>query len=384
MTANTAKADTTVSAGSAGHGGVPVVMSGLSRTFGTVQALNQLSVEIAPGEFVALLGPSGCGKTTALRILAGFETADSGSVTVNGKDIAPVPAAKRDMGMVFQSYSLFPNMSALDNVGFGLRMRRATGSERKRRAGELLDMVGLTDHARRYPHQLSGGQQQRVALARALAIEPQVLLLDEPLSALDAKVRLQLREQIRSVQQRLGITTLFVTHDQEEALSISDRVVVMREGRIEQQGKPEDIYAAPATEYVARFIGTSNRLRVKVRDAAAGLVEWEGRPITVTSAAGIANGADALLVVRPERVRVARRQDGDTRPDHQRGKVAEKTFLGATTRLAVALDSGMLLADINGDDGTAAMDIDDPVWVDFDPLGCRLIPVDGSTVGATT
>src|SRR5262245_22135068 len=235
-------------------------MQKVSRSFGTVRALAGLSLDIAPGELVALLGPSGCGKTTALRILAGFETADGGTVTVNGKDISPVPAAKRDMGMVFQSYSLFPNMSALENVGFGLRMRRIPSAERRRRAGELLDMVGLTEHARRYPHQLSGGQQQRVALARALAIEPQVLLLDEPLSALDAKVRLQLREQIRSVQQRLGTTTLFVTHDQEEALSMADRVGVMKDGKLEQIAMPDQLYANPATAFVAEFVGTMNRI----------------------------------------------------------------------------------------------------------------------------
>jgi putative spermidine/putrescine transport system ATP-binding protein len=194
-------AGTTEGGGAGGRAGAPLVMQDLARSFGDVRALDGLSLDIAPGEFVALLGPSGCGKTTALRIVAGFETADSGLVTVDGKDVSPVPAAKRDMGMAFQSYSLFPNMTALDNVGFGLRMRRMRSAERNRRAGELLEMVGLTEHARHYPHQLSGGQQQRIALARALAIEPRVLLLDEPLSALDAKVRLQLREQIRLLQQ---------------------------------------------------------------------------------------------------------------------------------------------------------------------------------------
>ncbi|MGO9778891.1 MAG: ABC transporter ATP-binding protein, partial [Streptosporangiaceae bacterium] len=222
MTANTAKG--AAPAADRASGGANVSLQNLSRFFGTTRALDGFSLEITPGELVALLGPSGCGKTTVLRILAGFETADSGSVTVNGKDVSHVPPARRDMGMVFQSYSLFPNMSALDNVAFGLRMRKKSGPQRRSQAGELLDMVGLADQARQYPHQLSGGQQQRVALARALAIEPSVLLLDEPLSALDAKVRLQLREQIRSLQQRLHTTTLFVTHDQEEALSMADRV----------------------------------------------------------------------------------------------------------------------------------------------------------------
>src|SRR5260370_23266514 len=214
-----------------GAQGTSVVLQGLNRVFGATKALDGLSIEMAPGELVALLGPSGCGKTTALRIVAGFETADTGSVLVDGKDISSVPAAKRDMGMVFQSYSLFPNMSALDNVAFGLRMRKVGTAERRKRAGELLDMVGLAPQAKQFPHQLSGGQQQRVALARALAIEPRVLLLAEPLSALDAKVRLPPREQIGTLQPRLGTTTLFVTPDQGEALSLADLCRRTRPGR---------------------------------------------------------------------------------------------------------------------------------------------------------
>ncbi len=250
-------------AGAAGQrdgSGAHVSLRNLSRFFGSIRALDGLNLEIEPGELVALLGPSGCGKTTALRILAGFESADTGSVLVDGRDLSPVPAARRDMGMVFQSYSLFPNMSALDNVAFGLRMRKKGAAQRRTQATELLAMVGLADQARQYPHQLSGGQQQRVALARALAIEPSVLLLDEPLSALDAKVRVQLREQIRSLQQRLHTTTLFVTHDQEEALSMADRVGVMRNGRLEQVAAPSELYADPATAFVAEFVGTMNRI----------------------------------------------------------------------------------------------------------------------------
>ena len=241
--------------------GTSVSLRGLTRAFGATRALDEMSLDIAPGELVALLGPSGCGKTTALRIVAGFEFADSGEVLIDGRDVQNIPAAaRRDMGMVFQSYSLFPNMSALDNVGFGLRMRKVGAANRRKRAAELLDMVGLAPQAAQFPHQLSGGQQQRVALARALAIEPRVLLLDEPLSALDAKVRLQLREQIRTLQQRLGTTTLFVTHDQEEALSMADRVGVMRAGKLEQVAEPAELYSRPATAFVAEFIGTMNRL----------------------------------------------------------------------------------------------------------------------------
>ena len=267
MTANTARnaaaADGTWQAGRTG--GTSVSLQNLSRSFGAIRALDGLSLEIAPGELVALLGPSGCGKTTALRIVAGFESADTGSVLVDGKDISSVSAARRDMGMVFQSYSLFPNMNALDNVAFGLRMRKLGSAERRKRAAELLDMVGLAEQAQQYPHQLSGGQQQRVALARALAIEPRVLLLDEPLSALDAKVRLQLREQIRTLQQRLGTTTLFVTHDQEEALSMADRVGVMRQGKLEQIAAPDELYDDPATAFVAEFVGVMNRIPAELQ-----------------------------------------------------------------------------------------------------------------------
>jgi putative spermidine/putrescine transport system ATP-binding protein len=313
----------------AGNGaGAPVALTDLSRSFGAVRALDGLSLKIAPGEFVALLGPSGCGKTTALRILAGFETADAGSVTVDGKDISPIPAAKRDMGMVFQSYSLFPNMSALDNVGFGLRMRKHGAADRRKRAGELLDMVGLTDQAKKYPHQMSGGQQQRVALARALAIEPRVLLLDEPLSALDAKVRLQLREQIRILQQRLGTTTLFVTHDQEEALSMADRVGVMRDGRLEQVAAPSQLYDEPATTFVAEFVGIMNRIPGELQGqdevSALGVVV----PVHGDPAAGLAAEVDVL--VRPEGLRIVVQPGGN-------GIVIDKTFLGSVTRVGVRL-----------------------------------------------
>jgi putative spermidine/putrescine transport system ATP-binding protein len=308
--------------------GAPVVLTALSRSFGAVRALDGLSLDIAPGELVALLGPSGCGKTTALRIVAGFEFADSGSVRVDGSDISGIPAARRDMGMVFQSYSLFPNMTAQDNVGFGLRMRKKTGAERRRKAGELLDMVGLSDHARHYPHQLSGGQQQRVALARALAIEPRVLLLDEPLSALDAKVRLQLREQIRTLQQRLGTTTLFVTHDQEEALSMADRVGVMRDGRLEQVDTPSELYARPATAFVAEFVGTMNRVPGEYLGNDQVAVLGATVPVHGERPADLAGDVDVL--VRPEALTVELVDGGN-------GIVTDRTFLGSLTRVSVLL-----------------------------------------------
>jgi putative spermidine/putrescine transport system ATP-binding protein len=307
--------------------GLPLTLDRLHRAFGTTRALDGLTLEIQPGEFVALLGPSGCGKTTALRIVAGFETADAGSVLVDGKDVSAIPAAKRDMGMVFQSYSLFPNMSALDNVGFGLRLRGLAARERSSRAAELLEMVGLTAQAKQYPHQLSGGQQQRVALARALAIEPQVLLLDEPLSALDAKVRLQLREQIRSLQQRLGITTLFVTHDQEEALSMADRVGVMKDGKFEQVAVPDQLYAEPATAFVAEFVGIMNRL--------PGELDAAGQVRVLDTVVPVKHGADELtggvdVLIRPEGLRLEAVAGGN-------GIVTDRAFLGSVSRIGVRL-----------------------------------------------
>jgi len=317
--------------------GTSVSLRELTRAFGAARALDGMSLEIAPGELVALLGPSGCGKTTALRIVAGFETADAGEVLVDGKDVSRTPAAKRDMGMVFQSYSLFPNMSALDNVGFGLRMRKANATIRRRKAGELLEMVGLSAQSGQFPHQLSGGQQQRVALARALAIEPRVLLLDEPLSALDAKVRLQLREQIRTLQQRLGTTTLFVTHDQEEALSMADRVGVMRAGKLEQVAAPDELYDRPATAFVAEFVGTMNRLP-GVLESGGSAVTVLGRTVPVQGG-GPSSGAVAVLV-RPENLTVAPADGGN-------GIVFLRTFLGATSRITVLLSGDLqVLVDV--------------------------------------
>jgi len=334
MTASTQRRVTV--SGSARAGGEGVVLRGLRRVFGDVVALDNLDLTLAPGELVALLGPSGCGKTTALRVLAGFETPDAGSVLVNGADVTADPPNKRGMGMVFQAFSLFPNLTVLDNVGFGLRVRGVSAALRRTRALELLELVGLLDTANRYPHQISGGQQQRVALARALAIEPRVLLLDEPLSALDAQVRTQLRDEIRRVQQRLHITTLFVTHDQSEALSIADRVGVMRSGRLEQIATPDDLYHRPATAFVAEFVGTMNRLPGVLLDASTVEVLGVRRPTLTEGATG-----DAVTVlVRPEAVTVTADPNGPA-------LVVVRTFHGAMTRLSVRLPTGdEVLADL--------------------------------------
>jgi putative spermidine/putrescine transport system ATP-binding protein len=317
--------------------GVAVEFDGVRRTFGTTTALDGLDLGLAPGELLALLGPSGCGKTTALRVLAGFERPDSGAVRVGGRDVTGMPANRRDMGMVFQAYSLFPNLSVADNVAFGLRMRKVDPARRRARAAELLELVGLAEQARRYPHQLSGGQQQRVALARALAIEPRVLLLDEPLSALDALVRAQLRDEIRRLQLSLGITTLFVTHDQAEALSIADRVGVMRSGRLEQVAPPAEVYARPATPFVAEFVGAMNRLRGVM--SAPGRVAVLGQELAADDPGAHATGAEVDVLVRPEAVDVVADPAG-------RVRVVTRTFLGAVTRVTVAMTDGTeLLAD---------------------------------------
>jgi putative spermidine/putrescine transport system ATP-binding protein len=310
----------------------------LSRSFGGVAALDGLDLTVEPGTLMCLLGPSGCGKTTALRIIAGLEHSDGGEVRVGGQDIARVPADKRDMGMVFQSYSLFPNLDARDNVAFGLRMRGWNAARRRERAGELLELVGLAAHADKYTHQMSGGQQQRVALARALAIEPRVLLLDEPLSALDAVVRVQLREEIRSLQTRLGITTVFVTHDQEEALSVADQVAVMRAGRLEQCAAPAEVYADPATPFVAEFIGTMNRLPGTL-SADGKSVEVAGRRLAVRES-GPRSGGEVVVLIRPEAVRLQPAEDGTA-------TVRQAGFRGPITRItAVFPDGTEVLSDV--------------------------------------
>jgi putative spermidine/putrescine transport system ATP-binding protein len=297
--------------------GVAVEFRALRRSYGATHALDGLDLALRPGELLALLGPSGCGKTTALRLLAGFDTPTSGQVLIGDRDVTGVPAAKRDTGMVFQAYSLFPTMTAAENVAFGLRMRRVGAAERTRRAAELLEVVGLGNRASSYPHEMSGGQQQRVALARALAVSPSVLLLDEPLSALDARVRVQLRDEIRRVQLAEGITTLFVTHDQSEALAVADRVAVLNAGKLEQVGTPQEVYGKPATDFVAEFVGTTNHVPAA-----------DGR---------ITPGAPTRQV-RPEGLAVGT-------PDGLAATVLTSTFLGPVTRLVLTTEVGELVVD---------------------------------------
>jgi putative spermidine/putrescine transport system ATP-binding protein len=323
-------------------------LQNLQREFaGGVRALDGIEVQLGQGEFLSLLGPSGCGKTTALRLVAGFDRPDAGRIVIDGKDVTNVAPSKRDMGMVFQAYSLFPNMTAAQNVEYGLKIRGKDKGARSSRVGELLELVGLGHAGTRYPHQLSGGMQQRVALARALAIEPRVLLLDEPLSALDAKVRVQLREEIRRIQLELGITTLYVTHDQEEALAVSDQVAVMYRGRIEQIGPPAEMYSRPATPFVAEFIGTMNRLEATVADSSAGTVEHGGATLTVDAARGRPRGDRVLVLIRPETVELVPENGGSGGANTLSGEVIAQTFLGPVTRLKVVGPGADLIADVS-------------------------------------
>ncbi|MFC4245112.1 ABC transporter ATP-binding protein [Gryllotalpicola reticulitermitis] len=310
--------------------GTSVKLVGVIKDYAGQRALTGLDLEIEPGEFIALLGPSGCGKTTALRALSGLEQIDGGSILIDDVDVARTPVNKRDMGMVFQSYSLFPHMTALQNVEFGLRMRKVDSASRRSRAVEALEMVGLSALAERFAHQLSGGQQQRVALARALVTRPRVLLLDEPLSALDAKVRVALRDEIRRIQKDLGITTLFVTHDQEEALAVADRVAVMNSGNIEQVGTPEELYLNPATAFVADFVGLSNKLEGTV---VGGVVTVYGQPLNVLGEVPLSGAVTAF--VRPEDVMLA---DAGLP-----GTVVSTSFLGSLRRTFVRLTDGTII-----------------------------------------
>ena len=313
-----------------------LVMSGVSKRFANTMALQDLNLEVAQGELVALLGPSGCGKTTALRIIAGLEKADSGSILLRQVDITRIPAHRRHMGMVFQQYSLFPNLSAEENVAFGLRMQSVRKANRLGRARELLDLVGLSQLAKRFPHEMSGGQQQRVALARALAIEPSVLLLDEPLSALDAKVRANLREEIRRLQLELGMTAIFVTHDQEEAMAISDRVAVMSKGKIEQIATPDVLYNSPTNAFVASFVGQMNRIPA-VLDGSTVSVFGISFDATKNSTTAI----EVEAMVRPESLRVLRKENPTTRSFE--ATVVTRSFLGPVSLLTVKAPNGSLL-----------------------------------------
>jgi putative spermidine/putrescine transport system ATP-binding protein len=352
------------------HSGVS--LTGISKAYGARIVLQKLDLSLAQGELLCLLGPSGCGKTTLLRILAGFESPNSGSITLNGQDVTQLPPNKRRMGMVFQAYSLFPNMTALQNVCFGPRVRgngnRASQTEEAER---LLAMVGLAGHLHKFPYQLSGGQQQRVALARALAVKPDILLLDEPLSALDAKVRAQLRAEIRRIQLETGITTVFVTHDQEEALSISDRVAVMHEGRILQIAAPATIYREPANAFVARFIGAG---AVFQGEAEGGALRMGSLLLPANAAQALQSGTRAEMFLRPEHVTLY----GDSAPSHALPAcIRELTFYGSLTRIKLTLseaEESEIWADLPSE-AVEGFSPGKTVWAGWPPESPRVLPL---------
>ena len=340
-----------------------VSIASVTKSFGPLQVVKGLDLDIARGEFVSLLGPSGCGKTTVLRMIAGFETASSGNIVIDGEDVTALGPSQRRVGMVFQAYALFPNMSVEGNVGFGMKIAGRPRAEIKARVAEMLDLVKLSHLGGRYPYQLSGGQQQRVALARALAVKPRVLLLDEPLSALDAKIRVSLREEIRAVQRALGITTVFVTHDQEEALSISDRVVVMNEGRIEQQGSPHDIYNFPRTRFVASFIGTLTLLPASVVDAGAGTLALDGQTIRAARGLEKARAGDMVtLALRPEAVALGEGMHG---ANCLAGTVEGVNFLGSIVRIKVRTGENVVSLDTFNQTGQKPPGLGEKVAVSF-------------------
>jgi iron(III) transport system ATP-binding protein len=309
-------------------------LRGIEKSFGASRVLDGIDLDIEPGEFVCLLGPSGCGKTTLLRIVCGIERADRGQILLGGQDIAGLPPAARGFGVVFQSYALFPNLTAAQNIAYGLHPTGALAREMAKRSREMLDLVGLTAHADKYPVQLSGGQQQRVALARALAPNPRLLLLDEPLSALDAQVRASLRGEIRALQKRLGIVTIMVTHDQEEALSMADRVVLMHDGRIEQAGTPDELYRQPRTRFVAGFVGRMNMLpativadgKVRVRDAELFCAPGD-----------LCIGSQATVGIRPEHV-VVKRFGAELGANSFAARLLDTEFFGNRTSARLACE----------------------------------------------
>ena len=339
-------------------------INNVSKIFGrSTVAVEDFDLQVEHGELVSFLGPSGCGKTTTLRMVAGFETPSTGEIRVKGEDITYRPPNQRNVGMVFQAYALFPNMSVGDNFGFGLKIAKKPLGEIKQRVEEMLELIHMKGYGDRYPYQLSGGQQQRVALARALAISPELLLLDEPLSALDAKIRVSLRQEIRAIQQQLGITAIYVTHDQEEALSMSDRVVVMLDGHIEQVGPPFEIYNFPKTEFVAQFVGTLNTLNALVHDPASGILVVDGQNIQASHALdGLRSGDSAMVSIRPERLSFV---TDERKANVLICTVENITFLGSIVRILLKLEDQTFYMDTFNNPYLELKKIGDQVEVTF-------------------
>jgi spermidine/putrescine ABC transporter ATP-binding subunit len=350
-------------------GTVKLQVRELTKRFSPQVTVGPLSFEVMDGEFFSLLGPSGCGKTTTLRCIGGFETPSAGSISLDGQRLDDRPPNRRDVGLVFQNYALFPHLTVFDNIAFGLRLRKVGRVEIGRRVGQMLELVGLPDLAERWPAQLSGGQQQRVAIARSLVLEPSLLLFDEPLSNLDLKLRIQMRYELRDLQKRLGKTAVYVTHDQGEALALSDRIAVLSQGRIEQIGAPSEIYEQPASAFVADFIGSSNLVTARVRGEAGGAttVETEhGLTLTIPRVSDAA-GTRVTLLLRPERFQMAG-NGGVVAANRFAARVRDVTYLGEDLHLRVlALDREPLLVSIKNSKGTRALAAGTAVELAIDP-----------------
>ncbi len=343
---------------------------------GEVLAVDDVNLEVKTGELVTILGPSGCGKTTTLRMIAGFEYPTSGSILIGDKDVAKIPPNKRGLSMVFQSYALFPHLSIYENVAYGLRVQKLPANEIRERTERALDLMQLTTMAKRYPSQVSGGQQQRIALARAIVIEPSVLLFDEPLSNLDAKLREYMRDELRKLQKRLGITSLYVTHDQSEAMAISDRVVIMKEGRIRQVGTPREIYAFPQSRFVADFMGKANFLEVEVLgiDGESARIDIGGKAFMVPRAGKVRpNSGSALLVVRPEALRLISLSNAENEIP-LRGCIDRFTYFGNIARYEVSTENGPLLIESYNPEASSIFEEGDNVGIMIDFESVRLLP----------
>jgi spermidine/putrescine transport system ATP-binding protein len=346
-------------------------------------AVDNIDLSVSGGEFFSLLGPSGCGKTTTLRLIAGFEEPTAGRILLDGSDVSHVPPHKRNVNTVFQSYALFPFLSVFDNVAFGLKHASVSKAEQRTRVGDALSLVSMSSFATRRPSQLSGGQQQRVALARALVLNPSVLLLDEPLGALDAKLRRSLKVELKALQERVGITFIYVTHDQEEALTMSDRIAVMNAGRIAQIGTPQEVYESPADAYVADFLGAANLLEIEIseraRDGASALALGDTR-LSTSNEVPAAPGAKAQAVIRPERVRVE--AHGSAGPNRVPALVERLVYLGAATQVILRLATGESLQAVVPNEDAAAWSQGTPVHAYLPADALRVLAGDAVPVAA--
>ncbi|HBG74001.1 MAG: hypothetical protein A2X25_02330 [Chloroflexi bacterium GWB2_49_20] len=361
-----------------------LILHNLSKRYQKNLVVEDLSLEVKEGEFVSMLGPSGCGKTTTLRMIAGLVSPDEGQIILGGRDITFLPPEKRGIGMVFQDYALFPHMTIEDNVGFGLQMHKVPRSDIKGRIDRALDLVQLTGLQKRYPHQLSGGQQQRGALARALVIEPQLLLLDEPLSNLDAKLRQEMRVELKDIQQRIGITTIFVTHDQIEALSLSDRILVMVRGCIVQEGTPIEIYEKPKDSFVASFLGQENFIDGKVVSNIDGLINVksaEGLVLFAPANSDMKNGDDVILAIKKERIKILPEgsykdiENNRTKQNAIKAKVEFVTYLGTTIQYLCSLHERRIVVSVPNEACGPAFKKGDAVTLLWEPLDCISLTV---------